>query len=154
MLGPGYLPFQRTFFTAAPLIFARTLPYSGIFRGSPLSTRLSLMTILSFCDLATTTSLSFSSIHCSAKIDVWIAQTCLAFSHSCCFLCLEFLSMPSQSIEIPPSLQGPAQMHPLRCRSNLTNLVGNSLTLLIHTPLFLPLLVSRFIEVKFTCFKI
>lgn len=42
-----------------PTHLCQDTPILWIFCGSPLSTRLSLMTILSFCDLATTTFLSF-----------------------------------------------------------------------------------------------
>lgn len=116
---PGCLSLQHTLLTAAPLIFARTLPYSRMFCGSPLSTKLnhkciSLLISASIIWPQPYFPLSFAFLHPSIQPQ-WMSGYCPnmpgSLSLLCCFLYLAFLCRPSASVEILPSLQGPVQMH-------------------------------------------
>lgn len=158
----GCLPLQHTFLTAALLIFARTLPYSRTFTGSPLSAKLSHncinLTILSFCDLTTTKFFSlfiyFSPSKYPAIMDVWILPK--HAWHFFTFMLLSLWGIPfcaSQSVEILPTLQGPAQMHSLSSCPESHQPEWELPPLLNHTALS-SFFKKQFIEVSFQYIKI
>lgn len=118
---PGGSSFQHTLITAAPLIFARTLPSSRMFSGSPLSTKLNhkyiSLLVFCFCHLATTKFSPFiyfpPSRYSATRMSGYCPNMPGTLSLLGRFLRLEML----------PSLRGPSAFS-CGAAPNLPNLLG------------------------------